>query len=234
MYSLLMVGFSARHPLGRIEPHCHTAMGHNLWRWMNIHLPFFFDVHQGYRVCPQPQARLLETGDGHDSSKSRSPTISLADPRRREASGCFNRGLGMFKQCPMQPDNIYTCKLNGHYIYPLSENPLILQGQLGKPGFWASFGKIMIFQGKTWYFTYFLYFGTFCKRNVGCLKNRAKVPDLEQVLKGAARFLSLPNCILGIFCFLLYRQVRDSPLLLKIGAQKAGVDARAWSAKTQE
>ena len=58
-------------------------------------------------------------------------------------------------------------------------------------------GKIRVFQGKTRYFTYILDFGTFRKRNVGCLKNRAKVPDHEQVLKGAARFLSLPNCILG-------------------------------------
>ena len=82
-------------------------------------------------------------------------------------------------------------------VSPLSENPLILKGQMGKPGFWASFGKIWVFQGKTRHFTYILYFGTFRKRNVGCLKNRAKVPDLEQVLKGAARFLSLPNCILG-------------------------------------
>ena len=45
---------------------------------------------------------------------------------------------------------------------------------MGKPGFWAGFGKIKVFQGKTWYFTYILYFGTFRKRNVGCLKNLSK------------------------------------------------------------
>ena len=33
-------------------------------------------------------------------------------------------------------------------VYPLSENPLILKGQMGKPGFWASFGKIKVFHGK--------------------------------------------------------------------------------------
>ena len=81
---------------------------------------------------------------------------------------------------------------------PSKRKSFNFKGSNGKAWFLASFGKIKVFlQGKTWYFIYILYFGTFCKRNVGCLKNRAKVPDLEQVLKGAARFLSLPNCILG-------------------------------------
>ena len=41
-----------------------------------------------------------------------------------------------------------ACSLFDLWRYPLSENPLILKGQMGKPGFWASFGKIRVFQWK--------------------------------------------------------------------------------------
>ena len=62
--------------------------------------------------------------------------------------------------------------------------------------------------------------------------SRAGVERSRQVSFTANLYIGF----LDVFCscgFLLYRQVRDIfCLLLKIGAQKAGVDARAWSAKT--
>ena len=64
--------------------------------------------------------------------------------------------------------------------------------------------------------------------------SRAGVERSRQVSFTAKLYIGFLDVFFGISCFLLYRQVRDSPLLLKIGAQKAGVDARAWSAKTQE
>ena len=65
--------------------------------------------------------------------------------------------------------------------------------------------------------------------------SRAGVERSRQVSFTAKLYIGVLDVFLGISCgFLLYRQVRDSPLLLKIGAQKAGVDARAWSTKTQE
>ena len=67
------------------------------------------------------------------------------------------------------------------------------------------FWKIRIFQRKIWILTYILYL-LFAIEMSGFSKYRANGPDLEQVLKGATRFLPLPNCIgfLDVFWQLLW------------------------------
>ena len=77
---------------------------------------------------------------------------------------------------------------------PLSEKPLILKGQMGKPGFWASFEKIGGFQGKTWYFTYILYFGT----------SQAKCRMFEEQSKGAGSRASVERSRQVSFAAKLY------------------------------